>query len=34
MTKITKRYKTIRANITRGKLYPVDQAMVVQVRFQ
>jgi large subunit ribosomal protein L1 len=27
MTRITKRYKTIRANITRGKLYPVDQAI-------
>ena len=27
MAKITKRSKTIRANITRGKLYPVDQAI-------
>jgi large subunit ribosomal protein L1 len=27
MAKITKRSKTIRANITRGKLYPVDQAL-------
>jgi large subunit ribosomal protein L1 len=27
MAKITKRSKAIRANITRGKLYPVDQAI-------
>ena len=27
MAKITKRSKVIRANITRGKLYPVDQAI-------
>ena len=27
MAKITKRSKAIRANITRGKLYPVDQAL-------
>ena len=27
MAKLTKRNKTIRANVTRGKLYPVDEAL-------
>jgi large subunit ribosomal protein L1 len=27
MAKLTKRNKTVRANVTRGKLYPVDQAL-------
>ena len=29
MAKLTKRNKTIRANVTRGKLYPVDEALTL-----